>query len=496
MSKLEFGKGAAYLYIETITAMFSGYLFWLILSRITTTEIIGTSSAVVSFATIFITVATIGVPNGVQRFLGKSFFEKKIQDSKVSVKASTLIVSIGIVGSSVLILVTKDWILNVFRIDFSLVAISLLLIASSSFYNLFRSIVIASLKIKILTVISILTTIAKFAVTLTLLLVGMGALGIIIGYTLFPILVTIILISTSLIFKPSKGIHPATRQLEYTFSTSFKNILTASMVFWIPLLISTIGSQLGTIVVFGAKGANQAGFYFIALSITIGIATVMSVLSAVAYPTLGAMQDGRKRFAWRITKISLIMTLPFSSSVIFYSKEIMQLFGKNYIEGSSNLEILLLSMLPTAVMSGISMLVYSYGNYRQVLAIGLVVSIPRTILYFILVPLYGGVGASISYTTGSVLGFIVSIIIAKKVRMKISWKELPFMLLVPMGLAFVFGYFRIDYIIGIPVILVLSYVLLLKLQVIDKSDLRDFLDILPLSIANPLLNIIKKLNRS
>ncbi len=61
-------KGAAWLVVETVVLTIVGYGFWFILARITTPEIIGTASAMISIATIFITVSAFGVPYGIQRF--------------------------------------------------------------------------------------------------------------------------------------------------------------------------------------------------------------------------------------------------------------------------------------------------------------------------------------------------------------------------------------------------------------------------------------------
>lgn len=151
-------------------------------------------------------------------------------------------------------------------------------------------------------------------------------------------------------------------------------------------------------------------------------------------------------------------------------------------------------------MTGVNTLVYSYGNYRQVLAIGLLSSIPRAALYFILVPIYGGVGASLSYTIGSIAGFIVSIVIARKIGMRIMTKDLILLLVPTMVLSFLLSYLTIHYIIGLLVIPIITWILLLKIGIITRDDLQDSIRILPANIANPALNILnvigKKLNRS
>jgi O-antigen/teichoic acid export membrane protein len=259
------------------------------------------------------------------------------------------------------------------------------------------------------------------------------------------------------------------------------------------MLITAIGSQLGTIVVFGSQGANQAGVYFLSLTIVIGITSVMNSLFTIALPTLSGLSDYRKRFAWHAIRFSAIILLPFSCSLIFYSKEIMRLFGQNYTAGSSSLEILLLSMLPMAVLIGINTLVYSYGNYRDVLLIGLAVSIPQTLLYFVLVPIYSGAGAAIGYTVGSIIGCLVSLAIARKIGMQILWKELGIIFVVPSTLAYLLGHYQVNFILGIITATALSYIILLKIHIITNSDVQDLLLILPESLSGRLSKLINKL---
>jgi O-antigen/teichoic acid export membrane protein len=276
-----------------------------------------------------------------------------------------------------------------------------------------------------------------------------------------------------------------------------KDILKSSMASWIPLLVTTIGAQLGTVVVFGAQGSNQAGVYFIALTIVNGITGVMYSLFTIGLPALSGMQDGRKRFTWHTIRLSVLLSLPFSSSLIFYSKEIMQLIGQDYSQGALSLQILLLSMLPTAILTGVNALAYSYGNYRQVLMIGLATSIPRTMLYFVLVPTFSSTGAAISYTTGAVVGFILSVMIAKRsIGMLIFWKDLVLTLVIPIAVAFFFGnFFHINYVMGIIGTLLISYMLLLSLSVLRRQDITDSLNIFPYSISQPITRILNTVER-
>jgi len=187
--------------------------------------------------------------------------------------------------------------------------------------------------------------------------------------------------------------------------------------------------------------------------------------------------------------------VPLASSIFFYSREVLGLLGRNYIEGETSLQILLLSIAPTIILSGIGNLVYSYGNYKQSLVIDLFMSVPRVILYFLLVPIYGSIGASISFTIGSLTGLVVSIIVARKIGMLIFWKDLVLLFFVPILIGFILHSFEINYVIGIFATIIVSYISFSKLNTITKSDVRDIVDILPDSISNQILNFLRKVKR-
>lgn len=468
------------------------------MSKITTPQIVGISSTVISLGTIFATVAAIGIPIGVQRFLGKSFSEQKLDDARLVVKISLLLTFIGVASCITLLLMGYNWFYAIFKLDFSLIIVTISLVASSAVMALLRSIVIASLNTKMLPVIMILSTIAKIALAVILVVTGAGALGVTIGFTFFPVIGSILLAGTIImIFKHLPRGSPDLRNR--SLKNEFKILLIAGGASWLPYVIHTTASYLGPLLVFSSNGASQAGVYFIAYSLFIALSAIMSVLFTIAYPALSAMRDGRKRLAWRITKLSILISLPLSSSLIFYSQQIMQLFGREYVVGSPSLEILLLSTLPILVMTGINTLVNSYGNYRHVLTIGFATNIPSAISYFIFVPIFdNGIGAAMSYTLGSIIGLIVSVFISKKIEMQIFWREIAFILTLPLGFAFLLSYFQVNYVIGIPLTLALSYSVLLRLRVITRIDIQDSVAIIPTNITYPVLNMFniirKKLN--
>ncbi len=467
--------------------MFSGYIFWFILSKFTSPDVIGIAATVVSICGIFITVSSLAIQNGLQRFLGKSFARHETADANVLIKSSFFLITIGIAASGIFIIVAQNWIEKTFGIDYSLVFIAIALIASTCYYRLFRSATIASLKTRMLPITMGISTIVKISLALILIYFGAEAFGILVGITSFEILASILLGINLLILVQTKK-KPNVRIFE-----SMKRLLPASIPMWIPTLITAFGTHLGTIVVFGSQGASQAGVYFIAFAITSAIFALVNAPLVIAFPKLSGMEYGRKRFAWGVTKISLVVFLPLAFSLIFYSKEILSLFGESYVDGSLTLEILLFSIFPLILMGGIRTLTYAYGNYIHVLAIGIAMSIPRIILYFILVPILGGDGAAISFTAGSLIGLALSILIAKKIGFKIFFKDLLVIVAIPIGLSWALSYFEIYYFVGIPIIIIASYILFLKMKIITKNELEYSMEVLPKRLGKPTFNFLNKI---
>jgi len=489
LSNSTIGRGGAYIFIENTSTLILGYVLWFVVAIISTSEVVGISAAVISMTGIFISLVSIGIPGGIQRFLGKYFAEQNLQDAKVFVKVSVFLISVGITICSIIILTFHEWIEKTFVMNFELVLMTILITVSTAISLLFRSIVISTLRTKILPIVMILSASFKIVIAVILILMGMGAFGILIGFALSQVLVIIVLgINIWAILKSSTK-----KSSMLALKTASKNILSASISNWLPSIVTTIGTQLGIIIVFGAQGASKAGVFFIVFAIFTALIGIISSLFTITYPALSSMTDGRKRLTWRVIKLSLIISLPFSAWLMFYAKNVLDLLNPKYGEGSSTLEVLLLSILPIVVTSGINILVYSYGKYRQVLIIGSVTSIPRIIIYFALVPVYGIWGASVSFTIGSIAGFIVSVLIANKIGMKIFWKQLVFLFIIPHVLAILLFYVNVNYIISFAVIPLITWILLLKVGLITRVDLQDSIGILPNNIAHRTLMIVNRI---
>lgn len=439
---------------------------------------------------IFSTIATIGIPIGVSRFLAKSFYEKRIEDVKIFVKKSLILISLGIISSSVVLFIINKWIYV--TLDQTLIIFAMILVGSHAINRLLNSIVVASLKTKIIPKIMAVGSSVKIILVVSLVLMHIGSVGILIGYASFEILTSVLLgfVVTRMMRDKNSSIS------NVSVNHSFKTILDASLPSWVPKLITLLsGANLGTIIVFGSSGSAEAASYFLSFTISLAVFSIVLPLFTVAYPALSAMDDGRKRLTWRIIKISMIISIPLSSSVFFYSDDVIGLLGSHYADSSLLLRLFLIAIFPNSISLMIGQLVYAYGNYRQVLYIGLASSITTTLLYLVLVPILGSTGAAMSYLVGSIGGFTMSTIISKKIGMKLHWNVLCLISIVSIVTAFFYSYFQLNFVIGIIITLLTSYIMFLKFRIISKSDVDDTLNVLPREIARPIATLVHKVGK-
>jgi len=493
LDKNTIGKGVAYLYVEAITMMFSGYMYWVMLSKITSPEVIGLSSSLVSLVAIFTVVASIGVPGGMQSYLGKSIVSNNKEKLNGIINSSLILIGCGIITTSLFIIILDDWIYRSFSIDPFYTLLIVLITGLSVLSGLLRAIIIPSMNTKTITISSILSTVLKISVTFVLVIFDYGVLGVLIGFIIYPMTSSLFLVNhiRKELYQKSKILNRDYLSSQLIF---IKDILRASIAFWIPGIINIVGSQLGTVLVLFAVGASAAGFYFLSLSIVTGLSLIMSVLSTVAYPTISALSDGRKKATWRLIKISSLITVPLSNVLLLYASDLMSFFGSNYALSSSNLQILLLSILPTSFISGLGVLVYAYGKNNLVLTIGIFTSLPRIFLYLILAPMFGGNGASLAYLVGALTGATASIIIANKLSFRIVWSEILLIFAIPLVFTLIFKHFIIDSIMSIIIILPITYLLFSKLKILNSEDIQDISKILPIQMQNHLHGFFKKLN--
>ena len=457
-------RGGLWLYGSSIVANFSGFIYWMVISAIAGSEALGLTSATVGLASLINGLLGLGIGVGLRRFLGQCvglkdreclsryFWTAVLFTTIVYVSVSLILYTLGSLGYSL-----WNYTPEMLRIASLIVLLGI--------WPSIDALPISLLRTDIVLLGAVIGNIVRFAVGISLVYLGFGWVGAAIGN----MLLGLTRLSISLAY--------ALRVVGFklVFSTSVLiDVLRAGIVSWMPSIVVLAGRWLSVLFVFGSSGAIETGYYYVANAISgvvLGVAT--SILSLLL-PVLSSMADGRKRAVSRALKISLLFMTPIAVYVATYSWLPLGLLGREYVSASTILTILLLSSVPLTITASINSLVYAYGYYRMVLAIGLSQNIPRIILYFFLVPSYGGLGAAISFTLGAYSGLLCSLLVARKVGFYLDARSIGIVIGIPSLLGVVSFALNLHWFIGLLVI-ASSYILYARLRVFSRKDLKDIL---------------------
>lgn len=464
-----------FLYLEIAGGAVLGYVYWFAITKLAGADILGTVSAMASFATLITILMGVGIPAGATIFLGKAYAER--QDDEFSMFFTSSLISLGVsslLGVAVVLLL-RGQLQTLIGLPVTFLYLACLVVFLTGIASIFRTVFICVQRAQVIPFSMILGGVARLGVGIPLVLLGWGALGAGIGYTMVAIINFVLLLGFLKLGPISLT------QSRSTFNVkAAKEVINAGSVYWMPRVMLNIGSQLGILIVYGIRGAAETGFYFIAYAIFSVVQAIPMSIWGAMFPVLSGMSDGRKRLTWRGIKLGLAVTVPIAVSLFLCSKVILGFFGSEFLLADRALTLLLASALFIPIAKGIEILAYAYGRYKDVLLIGLVTNIPRVLLYVVLVPPYGVDGAALAFLGGTVIGFICSIMVASRMGMGLLWKQVLLILSLPISIGVAIYLLQLHWILGVLLVLGASLLGYIGLKIITRKEIKEIISSLHL----------------
>ena len=455
-------RSGFWLYLSSLTNNLSGFIYWILISRLAGPRILGLTTATIGLAALVTGVMSFGITFALQRFVGECRGKKDRRCESEYFWGSFLVSFVTYIGTGLALFLT-----GFMGKGFSSYSPVMLettgVIVLLGLWNLVYSYVVATLETKLLFTATLVGSIAKIITGTLLVVMGFGWLGVVAGYA-SSWAILLVLLSPRAIGNNLPVIMPGL--------DSVKNLFKAGLSNWAPSVLTIIGQWLAVIAVFGYSGAVQTGYYYVANTIAGFVLGISTMIMGVMIPVLSGMSDGRKRLAWNALRISLAVIAPISGYLVFYPESILGLLGHTYTKASLVLSILSLGYIPVLFTAGVFNLVYAYGMYKESLLIGLYQNVPRAILYLILTPILQGLGTALSMAIGGVTGLVYALIVSKHIGFHFNGKRSLETILVPLA---VLGPMRL---IGVPwpiaaIMSLLIYVYYTKRSILTRSDLRQ-----------------------
>ena len=471
------------------------YVFWIVVGYFTNSEIIGTVALVITFATLFSVLSSLDLSVGMRRFLGIAKEEGKMGEYKQIVSSSMLL---SLITSIITILIVLNPIFNlleIFGVDEKFIPLIIVIIISDVLTKILVATLISSLKSHKLIIPNIIASLSKFII-LSIVIYNSNFTEIELAWSYSISYVILLAFLTGMVIK---YFNKFPQKLFFNIKNNMKLVTHASLSNWIPHSINLIGSQFSILVTYAYKGADETGLFYISFIVYSFILMIPSSIFEINHPVMSGMQklEKQKILLQSSLKLGFLATIPLAAILFFYGDYFLTVFGSEFSSSHEILSILILSLPIAIICYGSYYLIYARGNYKTVLYLGLSVNIPRLILYFVLVPILGGVGAAISFISGYFIQFILTVVIIEKLKVRLPYKNLILISIIPFILGYVIEFLKIG-ILGIIPLIVGSFVIFLRIKLLNEEDIQGILRMIMNDEAsklktNKIIKILKKI---
>lgn len=446
-------------------------VFWLIAARFTNAEAIGLASSIASFVMILVTIDVMNMSIGMKRDMGIAFASKNLRRIKKILYSVLLCVSTAFIITTIIIGIPNFGVLNALGIQTQYILIIIIMLYSMATQQVFSEALVALMRSKDTVLPLLVGSIARIPILLGIIaFFGESEIGVVIAFS------SMLVISTPLLaIYLIKSLRVKLETVSEGSDVSIRQLLSSSLAGWIPQIIRVLGSQLGVVAIFAIGGALEAGRFYIPMSIFLVALFVVTSINRVSHSLiagLASMEDQKAYFIY-FTRMAFIFTMPITTPLVFFAGDFLSLIGDEFSSSAIALVILMLSLPVVIVSEMLYYFAYGKGDNKSVLYLGLVGNIPRTVLYFVLVPILGVNGAALAYVIGSVSQAVLSIKLIRLYSLRMQYKEYVLLTLIPLAIGLLVWVFNINYILSSAIIFVGSSLIYVKLGLFTNKELRN-----------------------
>jgi O-antigen/teichoic acid export membrane protein len=390
MSVHKFIGPSVLLFLDQTLVAAANWIYWLIISKFSSTSEIGQATTVYSLVLLATTLTQLGLE---YPLLKKS----SIYTHKSKILGTTLVIELALTLASVPIVIYV--INNLYQHSlqgFSGIAVMLLIFSSVGFVARFGLLGISDAKNVLL--FDVAGVGIKFAAGYALVAVGFGTFGILISFLLQAVLIcggTLVIVVRTLPFRMG--------DIKYIKETIRDGLINTPSKLSKMLILSLSVVLLAS---FGING-SEIGLYYVALMISI---VVGSLASSMAYMVIPASSASNADLSSGSIRISLSLTAPLIAILISSPKYILHIIGAQYVPAETVLLILSIAIVPSIIVVTAISKFNNLNNSKKLLSIGSIQTLVFLVSFFLLVHSYGTLGAAFSILIAFVAASIPSLI--------------------------------------------------------------------------------------
>jgi O-antigen/teichoic acid export membrane protein len=378
------------LFLDNLLVSAGGWIYWLIISKITTASEIGLAITVYSLVILVTSIAHLGIEY--------PLLKKSLVPGSRILGTSLMIELILALGSIPFVLFVIHTFYDESTGQFTWISITLLIIITLE--NVLRFALLGISNSRIVLIIDFIAQGIKLPAGFLLVYFSFGAFGILLAYVLEGLFITL----TSLYFV-RKSFSFQLGDGKYILET-IKDALVNTPAKLSKMIIVTLSIILLSIM---NVGNSEVGIYYVALMITI-VAT--SFATSMAYMVIPSSSKLMKDLSPSSLRISLSLTAPIVVALLVAPRSILSLIGPEYENAETVLYVLSMSIIPASITVNMISMLNNLSRFRMLILNGLVQMAVFLVSFFLFVPIYGTLGAAISiliaYLASSLLFLILT----------------------------------------------------------------------------------------
>jgi O-antigen/teichoic acid export membrane protein len=396
MSEAKFMGSSLILFLDLIVIAASGWLYWLVISKLVSISEVGQSTTVYSL--VFLTGTLVGL--GLEYPLLK---KTAVERSKILGSAFFIEIAMSLAVIPFMIYTLNSLYTEALQ-SYVIVAIGMLVSISLGYVARYALLGISASKTVL--VIDTVSAAVKFATGFLLAFNGLGALGILISFMLQALVTAGI------------GLILAKKQFGFSFGDLryIKKIIKDGLVNMPSILSKTVIVSL-TVVLLASYGiaSSEIGVFYIALMISI---IAGGLVSSTAYMVIPASSISQTDLTSGSIRLGISLTAPIISLLLAAPTFLLSLIGPGYASGQTVLLILAVGILPFAIVTN-SISRFNYlGMSKKLLSIGSLQMIVFIVGFIFLVPQFKGEGAALSIFLSYSISCIPALIWSEKVLVR------------------------------------------------------------------------------
>jgi O-antigen/teichoic acid export membrane protein len=362
------------LFIDNLLVSVGNWLYWVVISKLTLASEIGVAVTVYSLVMLVATLTQLGLEYPLL---------KKSSIPRSPIVGTSIIIELVITLASIpFVLIIVNTLYEESISNFSSISILLLGILSIEFIARFALLGISNAKIVL--IIDLIGLGIKLPTGFFLVSVSDGAMGILLAYLAEGAFITftfLLILKKSFSFRLGDSAY---------FRATIKDALINSPAKWSKMVIVTLSIVL---LAFLNIGSSDIGIFYIALMITIVVASFSVSMAYMVIPSSSEMQ---KDLSSSSLRISLSLTAPIVVALLVVPKSILSLIGPEYESAVAVLFVLAIAIIPSSITINMISKLNNLNKSKMLIVSGFLQIAIFFISFFILVPLFETIGAAIS----------------------------------------------------------------------------------------------------